>query len=196
MIKPIIDILNAKLETTGRIDKRHCLTEARERGGDGAIVPYEFTGNGELKAINTGNLSMSWWKITNPLGALEDVATTSNVSKLQGTFDLRLVVMYRRKDSTKDDGFTPSWLGNDLRRLLTFNNGDLKTALQAADVRVSVTSTDLDTTRVWNQEFENVTFTDPKYKTGLIALEISVTVIAKRECWETECTYDDDILQP
>jgi hypothetical protein len=194
MIKPIIDILNAKLETTGRIDKRHCLTEARERGGDGAIVPYEFTGNGELKAINTGNLSMSWWKITNPLGALEDVATTSNVSKLQGTFDLRLVVMYRRKDSTKDDGFTPSWLGNDLRRLLTFNNGDLKTALQAADVRVSVTSTDLDTTRVWNQEFENVTFTDPKYKTGLIALEISVTVIAKRECWETECTYDDDIL--
>ncbi len=102
--------------------------------------------------------------------------------------------MFRRKDSTNDDSFSPAWLAEDISQLLTFSNGELKTGLKASDVRVNVTSTDFDTTSVWGTEFEGLEFKDPKYKTALIALELSVVVTALKSCWEDECDYDSDIL--
>lgn len=194
MIEGTISILNAKLETTGRIDKRYCLTEKRERSSDGVNVPYEYKGNGELNAIDIDSPSLSWWRVVNPLGPLTEVDTTAAVNKLQGSFDLRLVVLYRRKESTADNQFTPSWLANDLRKLLTFSNGDLKTTLKASEVSVSVTSTDFDTPRIWAEEFEGLELTDPKYTNFLVALDITIDVTARRDCWDDECDYDTDIL--
>ena len=194
MIEGIINTLNLTLETTGRIDKRYCLTEQRTSTGDNpTTVPYAFQGNGQLKAIDYGKPSLSWWRITSPF-SIEEVTTTSAVNKKEATYSLRLVVMYRRKESTADNGFTPAWLAEDLASVLTQSNGDLKTVLKAADVRVNVTSTDIDTTKIWGEEFEDVDFKDPKYTTCLVALELAVTVIARPDCWETECDYDTDIL--
>ena len=194
MIEGIINTLNLTLETTGRIDKRYCLTEQRTSTGDNSTtVPYAIEPNGQLNAVDYGNPSLSWWRVTSPF-SIEEVTTTSAVNKKQATYSLRLVVMYRRKESTADNGFTPAWLAEDIGSVLTQSNGDLKTVLKAADVRVSVTSTDIDTTRVWNEEFKDLEFKDPKYVTCLIAFELSVTVIARPDCWETECNYDTDIL--
>jgi len=193
MIKVIVDILNARLETTGRIDRRYCLAENRERSKDKASIPYAYQGKGELKAVDIGNPSLSWWKLTDK-ASFTEAPTTASVNKMVGTYPLRLVVMFRRKDSTKDDSFSPSWLAEDISQLLTFSNGDLKTALKASDVRVNVSSTDFNTTSVWNEEFENLQFTDPKYKTALVALELSVVVTGLKSCWENECDYDNDIL--
>ncbi len=194
MIEGIINTLNLTLQATGRINKRYCLSELRTSTGDNpTTVPYSFEGNGELKAININSPSLSWWRVTSPF-SVEEVTTTSAVNKKQGNYSLRLVVMYRRKESTADNGFTPAWLAEDLSSVLTQSNGDLKTALQAAEVRVNVNSADIDTTKVWNEEFQDLEFKDPKYDTCLVALELSVTVIARSDCWETECNYDTDIL--
>jgi hypothetical protein len=194
MIDGIINTLNLTLETTGRIDKRYCLTEQRTSTGENATtVPYAIEPNGQLKAVDYGKPSLSWWRITSPF-SIEEVSTTSAVNKKQATYSLRLVVMYMRKESTADNGFTPAWLAEDLGSVLTQSNGDLKTVLKASDVRVNVTSTDINTTRVWNDEFKDLEFKDPKYVTCLIAFELSVTVIARPDCWQTECEYDTDIL--
>jgi hypothetical protein len=177
MIEGIINTLNLTLETTGRIDKRYCLSELRTSTGENATtVPYAFEGNGQLKAIDFGKPSLSWWRVTSPFSIEELASTTSSLDKKQGTYSLRLVVMYRRKESTADDGFTPAWLAEDIGSVLTQSNGDLKTVLKAADVRVNVTSTDINTTSVWNDEFQDVELNDPKYETCLIAFELSVTV--------------------
>jgi len=193
MIESIVSILNARLETTGRIDKRYCLAEKRERSKDGASVPYSYEGKGELQPVDIGNPSLSWWRLTGQ-PSFNETPTTASVSKQTAIYPLRLVVMFRRKDSTKDDGFSPAWLAEDLSNNLTFSNGDLKTALKASDVRVNVTSMDAVTNSVWDDEFDNLQFTDPNYKTALIALELNVTVTALKSCWVNECDYDSDIL--
>lgn len=193
MIEGIISILNASLETTGRIDKRHCLVELRERSDkDNTIVPYEYTGKGQFKSVDIGNPSLSWWRLTDK-PSFEEAPSSYSQNKLQANYPLRLVVMFRRKDSTNDDGFSPSRFAEDISNLLTRTNGDLRTQLQASQVKVSVNSFDSDTTRVWGEEFQ-VPLKDPKYTTALISVEINVEVTARRECWENECDYDSDIL--
>lgn len=193
MIEGIISILNASLETTGRIDKRYCLVELRERSDkDSTIIPYEYTGKGKLNSVDIGNPSLSWWRLTDK-PSFEEVTSNYSQNKLQANYPLRLVVMFRRKDSTNDDGFSPSRLAEDISNLLTRTNGDLRTQLQASQVKVSVNSFDSDTPRVWGEEFQ-VPLKDPKYTTALISVEINVEVTAKRECWENECDYDPDIL--
>jgi hypothetical protein len=194
MIEGIVNILNASLQTTGRIDKRYCITEKRDRteGDTTTNVPYEINPNGEVEAVNTDNPSLSWWRITGQ-PSFEEVVSSYSKNKLQATYPLRLVVMFRREDSTSDDGFTPSRLAEDLSNLLTRSNGDLRTALKASDVRVNVGSIDPVTNSVWNDEFD-VSIDDPNFRLALVALELNVVVIARRECWEDECDYDPDIL--
>lgn len=191
MIQGIVDILNAKLATTGRIDKRYCITEKRQ-SGDNNEMPYSYGGRGEYTPVDIGNPSLSWWRLTDR-PSLDTIVGKYQVNKRTANYPLRLVVMFRRKDSTQDDTFSPSWLAEDIANLLTFDNGDLKTALKASKTKCRVTSTDIDSTRIWNEEFD-VPVKDLDYRYALVSFDVSVEVEADLSCWENECEYDPDIL--
>lgn len=191
MIQGIVDILNAKLATTGRIDKRYCITEKRQ-SGDNNEMPYSYGGRGEYTPVDIGNPSLSWWRLAER-SSLDTIVGKYQVNKRTANYPLRLVVMFRRKDSTQDDTFSPSWLAEDIANLLTFDNGDLKTALKASKTKCSVTSTDIDSTRIWNEEFD-VPVKDLDYRYALVSFDISVDIEADLSCWENECDYDPDIL--
>lgn len=191
MVQGIIDILNAKLQANGRIETRYCLAENRE-SGDGLSVPYTYGGNGEYRPINIGNPSLSWWKLTDR-PSYDTTVGKYTVSRRTATYPMRLVAMFKRSESTQDDTFTPSWFADDVSNLLTFDNGDLKTALQAIRTKSRVTSVDVDSTRIWKEEF-SIPVKDLDYRYALVAFDISVEVEANLDCWENECDYDPDIL--
>jgi hypothetical protein len=191
MVQGIIDILNAKLQANGRIETRYCLAENRE-SGDGLSVPYTYGGKGEYRPVDIGNPSLSWWKLTDR-PSYDTTVGKYTVSRRTATYPLRLVAMFKRLESTQDDTFTPSWFADDVSNLLTFDNGDLKTALKAIRTKSRVTSVDVDSTRIWKDEF-STPVKDLDYRYALVAFDISVEVEANLDCWENECDYDPDIL--
>jgi hypothetical protein len=88
----------------------------------------------------------------------------------------------------------PTRLAEDIANAFTGTHNDLKVLLKANSVSVRVSSIDTDITRVWAAEFQGTGVSDPNYTRVMFALNVGVTVIGDRRCWESECEYDPDIL--
>jgi len=193
MIQTIVTYLNAKLATLGRFDTHYCLTERRRREGDGATIPYSYTGAGEYVAVDIDNGSSTWWRGRSGF-TLEPVTVVGRaVKQQQGSYPLRLIAILRRKDSTSDDAFMPSRLAEDIANVLNFENGDLRTMLGAWSVTSRATGGEYDTTAIWTSEFQT-TVSDLDYKICMVSVDVTIDVVADYKCWEGECETDPDIL--
>lgn len=195
MIQTIVTYLNARLATLGRIDRTYCLTERRKREGDAvATIPYEYTGAGEFRAVDIDNGSSSWWRGRSGF-TLEPVNVVGRaVKQQQGSYPLRVVVLLRRKDSVADDVFMPSRLAEDVANVLNFDNGDLQTLLGAWSVSSRTSGGEYDSTRVWVDEFQTPV-PDLDYRLCMVAVDVTVDVVADYKCWQNECGTDPDILR-
>ena len=193
MIQTIIGYLNEKLGTLGRINATYCLTERRKREGDGANIPYSYTGAGEYQAVDIDNGSSSWWRGRSGF-SLEPVTVIGRAVKQQkATFPLRVIVLLRREDSTADDSFMPARLAEDVASVLNFENGDLRTFLGAYSVAARASGGEYDTTKIWNEEFQT-SIPDLDYKLCMVAVDVTIEVVADYSCWVGECDTDPDIL--
>jgi hypothetical protein len=191
MTEAIVNYLNLKLETVGRLGVIHCLAELRSDGT--TTVPYVYSGTGQVVPINIDGGNLSYWRMDNPI-SFEPIVGKYGVNQMSGTYDLRLVVVARRKDSTVDDAFMPTRLAEDIANLITGNSPDLKLLLKAQSVSIRVNSIDTNIPKVWGEEFTGTQVNDLNYTRAIMALSVSVTVIGSRDCWQNECEIDPNIL--
>ena len=187
MTEAIINYLNLKLETVGRLGVIHCLAELRSDGT--TTVPYVYSGTGQVVPINIDGGNLSYWRMPNAI-SFDPIVGNYGVKQLTGTYDLRLVIVARRKDSTVDDAFMPTRLAEDV----TGSFPDLKLLLKAQSVSIRVNSIDTNIPKVWGEEFTGTQVSDLNYTRAIMALSVSVTVTGSRECWQNECDIDPDIL--
>jgi hypothetical protein len=191
MTEAIVNYLNLKLETVGRLGVIHCLAELRSDGT--TTVPYVYSGTGQVVPINIDGGNLSYWRMDNPI-SFEPIVGKYGVNQMSGTYDLRLVVVARRKDSTVDDAFMPTRLAEDIANQITGSFPDLKLLLKAQSVSVRVNSIDTNIPKIWGEEFTGTQVNDLNYTRAIMALSVSVTVIGSRDCWQNECDIDPNIL--
>ena len=89
MTEAIINYLNLKLETVGRLGVIHCLAELRSDGTTN--VPYVYSGTGQVVPINIDGGNLSYWRMPNAI-SFEPIVGNYGVKQLTGTYDLRLVI--------------------------------------------------------------------------------------------------------
>ena len=191
MTEAIVNYLNLKLETVGRLGVIHCLAELRSDGT--TTVPYVYSGTGQVVPINIDGGNLSYWRMDNPI-SFEPIVGKYGVNQMSGTYDLRLVVVARRKDSTVDDAFMPTRLAEDIANQITGSFPDLKFLLKAQSVSIRVNSIDTNIPKIWGEEFTGTQVNDLNYTRAIMALSVSVTVIGSRDCWQNECDIDSNIL--
>jgi hypothetical protein len=191
MTEAIVNYLNLKLETVGRLGVIHCLAELRSDGVTN--VPYVYSGTGQVVPINIDGGNLSYWRMPNPI-SFEPIVGKYGVNQMSGTYDLRLVVVARRKDSTVDDAFMPTRLAEDIANQITGGFPDLKLLLKAQSVSIRVNSIDTNIPKIWGEEFTGTQVNDLNYTRAIMALSVSVTVIGSRDCWQNECDIDPNIL--
>jgi hypothetical protein len=191
MTEAIVNYLNLKLETVGRLGVIHCLAELRSDGT--TTVPYVYSGTGQVVPINIDGGNLSYWRMDNPI-SFEPIVGKYGVNQMSGTYDLRLVVVARRKDSTVDDAFMPTRLAEDIANQITGSFPDLKLLLKAQSVSIRVNSIDTNIPKIWGEEFTGTQVSDLNYTRAIMALSVSVTVIGSRDCWQNECDIDPNIL--
>ena len=191
MTEAIVNYLNLKLETVGRLGVIHCLAELRSDGT--TTVPYVYSGTGQVVPINIDGGNLSYWRMDNPI-SFEPIVGKYGVNQMSGTYDLRLVVVARRKDSTVDDAFMPTRLAEDIANQITGSFPDLKLLLKAQSVSIRVNSIDTNIPKIWGEEFTGTQVNDLNYTRAIMALSVSVTVIGSRDCWQNECDIDSNIL--
>lgn len=188
MTERIVDFLDALVATVGAIDERYCLVEKREMpyNGETTNIPYKYVGNGNYRPVEVDGGSVSYWRLVNNI-SFDVVDGNSAIKNLQATYPIRYVAMVKR------DANNPLVFSQDVANVLEGRNKDLQTQLQAKNVNITVGSIDTDTPKIWSEEF-TMPLKEPDYKRSLIMIDITVTVIAKRECWES-CDNFPDILQ-
>jgi len=188
MTERIIDFLDALVATVGAIDERYCLVEKREMpyNGQTTNIPYKYVGNGNYRPVEVDGGSVSYWRLVNNI-SFDVVDGNSAIKNLQATYPIRYVAMVKRDENN------PLVFSQDVANILEGRNHDLQTQLQAKKANIKVDSIDTDTPKIWGEEF-TMPIKEPDYKRSLIMLDITVTVIAKRECWQ-DCDNYPDILQ-
>lgn len=185
MTERIIDFLDALVATVGSVDRRYCLVEKRA-DVNGTNIPYKYKGNGNYEAVNVDGGSVSYWRIVNSI-SFDVVDGNKAVKNLQATYPIRYVAMVRRDD------INPLTFSQDVANVLEGRNKDLQTQLQAKNVNITVGSIDTDTVKIWGEEF-TMPLTEPNYTRSMVMIDLTVTVIAARSCWES-CDDFPDILQ-
>lgn len=193
MIQNIVQYLNLRLETLGRIADLHGISERRKRESDGANVPYCYVGSGEFKAVNIDNGNVGWWR---PRGGftMEPVEVIGRAVRQQrATYPLRFVAILRRELSVSDDAFMPSRLAEDIANALNFDNGDLRGILKAINVEARASGGEFDAATIWPTEFQT-SIPDLRYELAMVAVDVTVEVVGRYSCWEGECATDTDIL--
>jgi hypothetical protein len=193
MIQNIVQYLNLRLETLGRIADLHGISERRKREIDGANVPYCYVGSGEFKAVNIDNGNVGWWR---PRGGfnMEPVEVIGRAVRQQrATYPLRFVAVLRRELSVSDDAFMPSRLAEDIANALNFDNGDLRGILKAINVEARASGGEFDAATIWPTEFQT-SIPDLRYELAMVAVDVTVEVVGRYSCWEGECATDTDIL--
>ena len=188
MTERIVDFLDALVATVGAIDNRYCLVEKRQMSNNGQVtnIPYKYVGNGNYTPVEIDGGSVSYWRLVNNI-SFDVVDGNTAIKNLQATYPVRYVAMVKR------DEVNPLTFSQDVANVLEGRNKDLQTQLQAKSVNVTVNSIDTDTPSIWSSEFD-VPLSEPDYKRSLILIDMTVTVTAKRECWQS-CDNYPDILQ-
>ena len=194
MIQTIVEYLNLRIATLGRIADLHGITERRKREGDGAMVPYCYVGSGEFRPVELDNGNVGWWRGRSGF-TMDPVQVIGRAVKQQrASYPLRFVAVLRRELSTSDDAFMPSRLAEDIANALNFDNGDIVSILKAINVESRASGGEYDAATIWPTEF-HTSIPDLRYDLAMVAIDVTIEVVGKYSCWEGECATDPDILR-
>jgi len=187
MTESIVEYLRDLAATIGGIETSHCLAERRSISSDEPTeMPYLYTQGGGYVPVEVDSGSVSYFRLVNPI-SFDEVDGRTPVKALKGSYPFTFVAMVRRDDNN------PLTYSQDVANLFEGRNKDLATILKASSVHITVTSIETDTTKIWQQEFQ-VPVTTPNYTRSMVMIELTVEVVASRDCW-VNCADYPDILQ-
>ena len=187
MTETIVEYLRDLAATIGGIETSHCLAERRSISTDEPTeIPYIYTGDGGYIPVEVDSGSVSYFRLVNPI-SFDEVDGRTPVKALKGSYPFTFVAMVRRDDNN------PLTYSQDVANLFEGRNKDLASILKASSVHVTVSSIETDTPKIWKQEFQ-VPATTPNYTRSMVMIELTVDVVANRDCW-VNCADYPDILQ-
>jgi hypothetical protein len=190
MTERIVDYLSALVSTVGDIDTVHCLAERRtinDADNNKTEIPYVYANGGNYRPVEVDGGSVSYWRLGSPISMTEGEGF-SVPKPLSATYPLRFFAIVNR------DNINPLTYSQDVANVLQQENStDLRTQLGAKRVKITVNAVETETSKLWREEFK-VPVEDLHYTRAMIAIDVTVNVVANRECW-VNCDSYPDILQ-
>jgi hypothetical protein len=185
MKSQIVEYLRLKAATIGGVNTHLGIHELRTNGS-GQTVPYAYVGGDNLQPLDIDNGSVGYFR-TYQREEFTPVDGMRAERDLSGTFYIRYAAILHR--DTRDHVA----YAEDVANAFTGFNSDLKSILKAKRVNVTRSSIETDITRAWREEF-SVPVTDLPYNLAMVFVDVTVTVVGSRDCWQG-CSEQYDILQ-
>ena len=177
MIAAIIEVLD--LIAAGRLSApaRHGLCELKPV--DGGTAPAKYVGGDtwEIISVDTGG-DWSYWRLTDRIKEDRFEQAASCDSMLTATHALRLVTLVSREVCSSPIDVARS-AASDMRKA----TNAVRVATKAAIVAITGTGIDANTARVYQQEFGGAGFGTVPPGKMLIAIDISVAITGRPECF-------------
>jgi hypothetical protein len=190
MTERIVDYLSALVATVGDIETSYCLAERRtinDADNNKTEIPYVYATGGNYRPVEVDGGSVSYWRLGSPISMTEGEGF-SVPKPLSATYPLRFFAIVNR------DNINPLTYSQDIANVLQQeNSNDLRTQLGAKRVKITVNAVETETSKLWREEFK-VPVEDLHYTRAMIAIDVTVNVVANRECW-VNCDSYPDILQ-
>jgi len=184
MIQQILQALDAAAAQHLPVALRHLLTEQQPTGS--GIAPHVYVGNGNWNPIANDNAgTFSYWRLMSPIRE-QEVDAPGCFDAFQATYNLRLVSMIDR--DICGDVFDATRAAATAIR----NTDDvLRAALKLMLVDFSSGSVEVQSSRVYKQEFGGGLDVNPN-KT-LVAIDVTISVTGRSSCFEP-CTPTPDFF--
>jgi hypothetical protein len=184
MIQQILQALDAAAAQHLPVAVRHLLTEQQPTGS--GIAPHVYVGNGNWNPIANDNAgTFSYWRLMSPIRE-QEVDAPGCFDAFQATYNLRLVSMIDR-DICGDVFDATRAAATAIRN----TDDDLRAALKLMLVDFSSGSVEVQSSRVYSQEFGNGLDVNPN-KT-LVAIDVTISVTGRSSCFEP-CTPTPDFF--
>jgi hypothetical protein len=184
MIQQILQALDAAAAQHLPVAVRHLLTEQQPTGS--GIAPHVYVGNGNWNPIANDNAgTFSYWRLMSPIRE-QEVDAPGCFDAFQATYNLRLVSMIDR-DICGDVFDATRAAATAIRN----TDDDLRAALKLMLVDFSSGSVEVQSSRVYNQEFGGGLDVNPN-KT-LVAIDVTISVTGRSSCFEP-CTPTPDFF--
>ena len=184
MIQQILQALDAAAAQHLPVALRHLLTEQQPTGS--GIAPHVYVGNGNWNPIANDNAgTFSYWRLMSPIRE-QEVDAPGCFDAFQATYNLRLVSMIDR-DICGDVFDATRAAATAIRN----TDDDLRAALKLMLVHFSSGSVEVQSSRVYNQEFGGGLDVNPN-KT-LVAIDVTISVTGRSSCFEP-CTPTPDFF--
>jgi hypothetical protein len=175
MIQQILQALDAAAAQHLPVALRHLLTEQQPTGS--GIAPHVYVGNGNWNPIANDNAgTFSYWRLMSPIRE-QEVDAPGCFDAFQATYNLRLVSMIDR-DICGDVFDATRAAATAIRN----TDDDLRAALKLMLVDFSSGSVEVQSSRVYNQEFGGGLDVNPN-KT-LVAIDVTISVTGRSSCFE------------
>jgi hypothetical protein len=184
MIQQILQALDAAAAQHLPVALRHLLTEQQPTGS--GIAPHVYVGNGNWNPIANDNAgTFSYWRLMSPIRE-QEVDAPGCFDAFQATYNLRLVSMIDR-DICGDVFDATRAAATAIRN----TDDDIRAALKLMLVDFSSGSVEVQSSRVYNQEFGGGLDVNPN-KT-LVAIDVTISVTGRSSCFEP-CTQTPDFF--
>ena len=195
MINNLIEFLQLKVAGIPYMDKVYGLAEHVTKNNKKA--PFIYCSNGEYKEIlidqnkattyfrKNGNVSLS----TETFDSGVSCRSYYNIS-----IPLYLNIFIDKKHLPKDDEYTDDRVASDLIKVITTKTGDLRKALKAKKVSISVSSYTNNNEEILKREYVNYNLSEINFKWVVLSLNISANILIDTACFNEICNIDTDIL--
>ena len=175
MIQQILQAIDAAAAQHLPVAVRHLLAEQQPTGS--GIAPHIYVGNGNWNQIANDNAgTFSYWRLLSPIRE-QEVDAPGCFDAFQATYNLRLVAMIDR-DICGDVLDATRAAATAIRN----TDDDLRAALKLMLVDFATGSVEVQSARVYQQEFGGTLDVNPNK--ALVAIDVSVSVTGKSACFE------------
>jgi hypothetical protein len=175
MIQQILQAIDAAAAQHLPVAVRHLLAEQQPTGS--GIAPHIYVGNGNWNQIANDNAgTFSYWRLLSPIRE-QEVDAPGCFDAFQATYNLRLVSLIDR-DICGDVLDATRAAATAIRN----TDDDLRAALKLMLVDFATGSVEVQSARVYQQEFGGTLDVNPNK--ALVAIDVSVSVTGKSACFE------------
>lgn len=184
MISEAIEYIAAMLAGDGVFQKVYSQVEL-VTNADGKKVPAVYTANGKYAPVTISPHDGTAYIRKAGSVTIQKDSTESYIGctdRMQATIPLRIVCFKNKTRLIADCKYSEDKLAEHVWKLLTATTNGLRHATNSAAASIDVTTLDMDSASVWNEETDEVEQADVNYHIACVALTIDVKITAEPRC--------------
>jgi len=196
LLENIIPFLNLRLATLNYFERSFELCElVASDNGDSMFAQYCSQGEYKKENWNVDSFNgVSYWRKQSDTVIETDEASamTSCEMALNINYPMKLVCGIPRSKFPNENLYTKEQIAENITKAISTQTAALKSTLQAKRIQILVTGYSTDSSIILQDEFNGTFNTTVPVEFILIALDVDVQIVIKKDCLQAHCTSDNE----